>query len=97
MASLPLERPVTIVTLPGTIPPMPAVARILGRYDRSQVEAFIAVAIDLLDVLDGEPDVEDDDPSGQCDEDEINTGNGVYYLHGSANDGAGCVISDGGI
>lgn len=38
MASLPLERPATIVTLPGTIPPMPAVARILGRYDRSQVD-----------------------------------------------------------
>lgn len=45
------------VALPGIMPPMPAVARILARYDRTKLEAFIAVAIDLLDVLDA-PSVE---------------------------------------
>ena len=76
MASMPLERPATIVTLPGTIPPMPAVARILGRYDRSQVEAVIAVAIDLLDVFDGEPDLElnGDEVDGDFAEDELRPG-----------------------
>jgi hypothetical protein len=119
---------------------MPAVARILSRYDRQKVEAFIAVAIDLLDVLDGdenaepatwadchiaresetglpddiEPngdeqdvswidhdgqlfagrheDDEEDDPSGQCSEDEISCAGG------SLPDGLpGCPWGDGGI
>ena len=89
MASMPLERPATIVTLPGTIPPMPAVARILGRYDRSQVEAFIAVAIDLLDVFDGEPDVElnGDEADNTNAEDEM-------LIDGSVGSGPGCIISD---
>lgn len=55
-----------MATLPFTTPPMPAVARILSRYDRPKLEAFLSIAIDLLDTLDGEPDVEEDDPSGQC-------------------------------
>jgi hypothetical protein len=38
--------------------PLPAVTRILGRFSRPQMEGFIAVAIDLLDTLDGEPDLE---------------------------------------
>lgn len=59
MASDPIGREAQPVTLPGTIPPMPAVARILSRYDRGKLAAFVAVAIDLLDVLDGDPDRED--------------------------------------
>ena len=39
--------------------PMPAVARVLGRYDRAHIESFIEVAIGLLDVMDGDPDSED--------------------------------------
>ena len=54
------------VTLPGTFPPMPAVARILSRHDRGKLAAFVTVAIDLLDVLDGDPDRE-----GECSEDEV--------------------------
>ncbi len=50
-----------VIPFPGTIPPMPAVARILARYDRDKLEAFIAVAIDLIDTLDGplDPDTPD--------------------------------------
>jgi hypothetical protein len=46
---------------PGTLPPMTAVARILARYDRDKLEAFISVAIDLMDTLDGphDPDAPD--------------------------------------
>lgn len=39
-------------------PPMPAVARILARYERPQLEAFLAIAIDLLDTMDPDPDME---------------------------------------
>lgn len=46
-------------------PPMPAVAAILSRYDRQQLEAFVTVAIDLLDVADGDPDAEVEDPAGE--------------------------------
>jgi hypothetical protein len=73
------------------LPPMPAVARILSRFDRDQLAGFIAVAIDLADALDPDPDFEDDDPTGQCDEDGINTN----YLR-TWSLGAGCPYSEGG-
>lgn len=56
MASQPIEG--SVAALPA-VPPMPAVARILGRFERSQLEAFLSVAIDLLDTLDPNPDDED--------------------------------------
>ena len=49
--------------------PMPAVAKILSRYDRSQLEDFISVAIGLLDVADGDPDLETDDSDYEPDDD----------------------------
>ena len=114
------------------IPPMPAVARILARFERDQLAGFIAVALDLLDTIDGDPEAEDnadreatdgdgsdqawvewtsmraaqkrghnllageeddeeDDPSGQCDEDGVNTD-----LAMRRGNGAGCPISDPG-
>ena len=69
--------------------PMPAVARILARFERDQLAGFIAVALDLLDTLDGPEDAEDDDPCGQCDEDGINTD---FERVGSGS--PGCNISD---
>lgn len=49
-----------LVTFPNYVPPMPAVARILSRYSRDKLEAFVSVAIDLLDTLDGDTDLEED-------------------------------------
>lgn len=46
-------------THPASAAPMPAVARILSRFDRQSLAGFIAVAIDLLDTLDGDDDCED--------------------------------------
>lgn len=60
------SNPITFAEFPTT-PSMPAVARILARYDRNALAAFISVAIDLLDALDGDPDVEDDDPDTEHD------------------------------
>ena len=39
-----------------TVAPMPAVARILARFEREQLAGFIAIAIDLLDTFDGDPE-----------------------------------------
>ena len=66
MATNPLDGDAAPVTLPGSVPPMPAVARILALHNRGKLAAFVTVAIDLLDVLDGDPDFE-----GECSEDEV--------------------------
>jgi len=58
MATNPIEAESRPVTLPGTFPPMPAVARILARHDRGKLAAFVSVAIDLMDVMDGDTDAE---------------------------------------
>lgn len=68
--------------------PPPAVARILARYDRPKLEAFIAIAIDLLDTMDGDTNLE----SPGAEEDfEIPTSQIVYADHGP-----GCTICDRG-
>lgn len=110
------------------IPPA-AVSRVLATFDRDQLASFIAVAIDLLDLADGDTDLEEtdtedgfalswiargydtgagcpiadaggaaereddeeDDPSGQCTEDEISAGDRRFGTRGP-----GCVISDEG-
>ena len=61
MATAPIEPQGAVLDMSTNVPPMPAVARILARYDRPQVEAFVEVAIALLDTLDGDPNVEDGD------------------------------------
>jgi hypothetical protein len=78
MATLPIDRTTAPVTLPGTMPPMPAVARILARHDRQHLAAFVAVAIDLIDAMDGDPDCEaagdegeDDDPDTGVEDDPL--------------------------
>ena len=47
--------------------------------------------IDRLDIIEGDPDLEDDDPSGQCDEDGVSTNFGA-----ACGGGPGCEISDPG-
>lgn len=60
MATNPHRAESVLVTLPNQLPPMPAVARILSRFDRAQLASFIEVAIDLADAMDGNTDAEDD-------------------------------------
>ena len=43
---------------PSTLPPIPAVTRILAGFDRPKLEGFVEVAIGLLDVRDGDADEE---------------------------------------
>ena len=57
MATQPIEG--SAVAAFSTMPPMPAVARILARFERVQLAGFVAVALDLIDTMDGDPDDED--------------------------------------
>lgn len=60
------------IPMPNQLPPMPAVTRIFSRFDRDQLAGFIAVAIDLADAMDGDPDIEPNgnEEDGQFTEDE---------------------------
>lgn len=49
---------------PASIAPMPAVARILARFDRESLSGFIEVAIGLLDVMEPDPEAEDGEGGG---------------------------------
>lgn len=55
MASQPITG--SISAFPAT-PPLVAVAAILGRFDRQTLEAFMTVAVELIDIADGDPDLE---------------------------------------
>jgi len=74
-----------------TFPPAPpaAVSRVLAAFDRDQLAGFIEVAIGLLDVANGDPDLEEDDDPGQSTEDEVS-----YGVQGFGARGPGCPISD---
>ena len=81
--------PIPINAMAGKIPPAPVLA-ILSRYRREQIEGFISVAIDLLDLADGDPDLEPNgDLEGECSEDGISTCFALAY-----HSGPGCPISD---
>lgn len=53
-----LPEQTALVTLPPAFPPAPTVLRILARHDREHLAAFITVAIDLMDAMDGDIDAE---------------------------------------
>ena len=69
--------------------PPAAVSRVLSTFDREQLAGFIAVAIELLDLADGDTDVE-------FNGDELDGSMGEDDFHPQANwDGiAGCPVSD---
>lgn len=69
-------------------PEMPAVTSILSRYDRHQVEAFIEIAVAMLDALDGDPDDQD---CADAEDDFAFTG--LANVHRNER-GPGCPISD---
>lgn len=58
MATQPIGGDAAAVTLPGTLPPMPAVARILRQFDRDKIGAAIEVMIALLDAVEPDPEAE---------------------------------------
>lgn len=86
------------VTIPltsiGGAAPDPAVLQHIAATSRKTLERFVAAAIDALDTVDGDPDLEEDDPCGQADEDGCNLGIQRNALHGRILEGAGCILSD---
>lgn len=69
-----------ILNHPSAFPAAPAIMRVLAQFDRENIEGFIAVAIGLLDVMDGEPDDEETDAEDS------------FASHRA--DGVGCPVSD---
>jgi hypothetical protein len=80
-----------LIPIPGAATP---VERILSRFDRAQLEGFIAVAIDLLDIADGDTDVElnGDEADGTGGEDDFIDHHTLVGDWGNA----GCPVSDPG-
>jgi len=70
------------------VPPA-AVSRILSRFSRDDLEGFVAVAIDLMDLADGDADLEN---ANDLEDDFTLTDQALGY--GSR--GPGCEISDAG-
>lgn len=71
--------------------PLNLLAQAIPMLTRNELARLTERLIEHLDSIDGDPDEEDDDPVGQCDEDAHNTN----LLH-RFNEGPGCVISEGG-
>ena len=79
------------VTLPNQFPPMPAVSRVMAQFDRSQVEAFVEVAIAVMDLFDGDADLEPETDRGVDDDGEQAT----WPTNSSqASNGANCMAWD---
>jgi hypothetical protein len=53
--------------------PLSLLSQAIHRLSRCELEDLAQSLIDHMDALDGDPDEEDDDPAGQCDEDGVNT------------------------
>lgn len=70
------------------VPPA-AVSRVLASFTRAELEGFVEVAIGLMDLADGNPDLEpnDDELDGSMGEDDFCDHNLVFA-------GPGCPISD---
>jgi len=76
--------------------PLDLVLEIIQSLPRPLLARLAARIVERLDELDGDPDLEDDDPAGQADEDGINTGVPVVIEHGMSLEGPGCPWSDPG-
>jgi hypothetical protein len=84
-----MNAPIPISAMASRIPPAPVLA-ILARYRRADIEAFIAIAIDLLDLADGEPDRElagDETDGNAAEDDEC-----AYFA--TLGNGPGCGVAD---
>jgi hypothetical protein len=75
--------------------PLALIAQAVPKLTRHDLEALTERLIDRLDELDPDPDFEDDDPAGQCDEDGINTrGPASFAMHGQSFGRLGYPISE---
>ena len=71
--------------------PPAAITRVLSRFDREQLSGFITVALDLLDLAEGDSDIEanGDELDGTAGEDD-------FYPHSNWQGSPGCPVADPG-
>ncbi len=74
--------------------PLDVVLSAIPSLPRALLARLVERAIECLDEMDGDPDLEDDDPAGQADEDGINTGIPIVVEQGLSLHGPGCPWSD---
>lgn len=74
--------------------PLALLAQAIPMLSRNDLEVLTERLIDRLDQIDPDPDLEDDDPAGQSDEDGVNCGSGNFIMHHTIYNGPGCQISD---
>ncbi|GGD54389.1 hypothetical protein [Croceicoccus pelagius] len=74
--------------------PLALLAQAIPMLSRHELESLTERLIDRLDEITPDFDLEDDDPAGQCDEDGVNTGNRIVFVHEQRVDSPGCGISD---
>lgn len=74
--------------------PLSLLSQAIHRLSRAELEDLAQSLIDHMDAIDGDPDLEDDDPAGQCDEDGANTYASVSILHPRALSVPGCTIAE---
>lgn len=77
--------------------PLTLLVQAIPMLSRHDLESLAERLIDRLDEIDPDPDAEEDDPAGQFDEDGINTSIGVFWMHGTMRNAAGCSMSEPGI
>ena len=84
-----LINPLTFTLTPSMASAAPLM-RMLARYDRAKVEAFVEISISLLDLMDGDPETElngDETDHTQSEDCFIEHGGSIF---------AGCPVSDPG-
>lgn len=76
--------------------PLSLIVQAIPKLSRHELASVTERLIERLDELDGDPDLEEDDPSGQCDEDGMNTleVQAQYSINGPSYSAPGCPISD---
>lgn len=74
-----------IVTIAPGLAPAAPLMRLLSRFDRAKVEAFAEISVALLDLIDGDADMET-----EALEDDFTP------MHADIDFGPGCPISDAG-
>lgn len=84
-----MNAPIPLNSIARGVPPAP-VLRILAQHSRKELEGFIAVAIALLDLADGDPDRElagDETDGNGAEDDEC-----AYFA--TLGNGPGCGVTD---
>ena len=87
MATEPISASPIALTPPMTLVPPAAISRVLSRFDREQLAGFVAVAIDLMDLADPDPDLED---ATDLEDDFALSPQAIGFVTGP-----GCEVSDG--